>query len=308
MEIKTNAHFENISLHLKRNLLSANKSVKICVAWISWKTYNSIWEELINKGVDIELIYYDDFINKKNYLPPNKNIKLYPITTRFYKSLMHNKFCIIDDEIVITGSFNWSIQAYWHFENIIIVKNDFYLVKQFLHEFEDLKNYFVNFNNNFKLICYKCRSESYNLAVLGEETGTYNSSVVNIYNICWKHNHVYHLQSIDANFLKTYLGYIDTPDFNYDNGYDKYTMLDEFVFERNRIRDTSRYFSSKDHAKIDAVGSITIYNWNEHIEYEEDPDYVIGIIWKDMYKRKIIPDFLTNGDSDDIDEIIDQNR
>ena len=108
--------------------------------------------------------------------------------------------------------------------------------------------------------------------------------------------------------MKTYLGYIDTPDFNYDNGYDKYTMLDDFVFERNRIRDTSRYFSSKDHAKIDAIGSITIYNWNEHIEYEEDPDYVIGIIWKDMYKRKIIPDFLTNGDSDDIDEIIYQNR
>jgi len=34
---------------------------------------------------------------------------------------------------------NWSGNAWSHFENIVVVENDFKLVRAFMHEFEDLK-------------------------------------------------------------------------------------------------------------------------------------------------------------------------
>ena len=51
---------------------------------------------------------------------------------------MHNKFCLIDDKFLITGSFNWTTQAVkYNQENIIITdSND--LVSKYVHEFERL--------------------------------------------------------------------------------------------------------------------------------------------------------------------------
>ena len=40
------AHFEDISYHIRRTLLSAKYSVKICVAWINGNVYNKIFQEL----------------------------------------------------------------------------------------------------------------------------------------------------------------------------------------------------------------------------------------------------------------------
>ncbi|PHP91278.1 hypothetical protein CBF17_024185, partial [Pantoea agglomerans] len=51
---------------------------------------------------------------------------------------MHHNFCIIDDATLITGSYNWSSSAAYHYENIVIIKNDFKLIRQFKHEFTDL--------------------------------------------------------------------------------------------------------------------------------------------------------------------------
>lgn len=309
MSIETTAYFENIHFHLRRELLNAKESIKVCVAWINWDIYNSVWEKLVNKGIEIEIIYNYDDTNRRNFRTLPENVHAYPVYNVHSNSLMHNKFCIIDNKTVITGSFNWSQKAFWHFENIVVIKNDFKLVKQFLHEFEDLKYYGSIHEYNVLSLpkCVTCRARTYNLAILGEESGTYSSSVVDIYNICWKNNHAAFIQSIDAQFLKTYLGYINTPDFIYDGEYDKFVMLDEFNFERNRIEKSDSYFNHDSDLKIDAIGSVVIQNFNEHIKYNEDPDYIIAINWKDMYKRKIIPDFLGNGDSDSIDEIIDQH-
>lgn len=55
---------------------------------------------------------------------------------------MHNKFCIIDSNIVITGSYNWSFKARMNDENILIIQNDNSLTKQFENNFFDLKPQF----------------------------------------------------------------------------------------------------------------------------------------------------------------------
>lgn len=56
---------------------------------------------------------------------------------------MHNKFAIIDDEIVMTGSFNWTTQAVKsNQENVIFIQNE-NLAKIYAEEFEKLWNSFT---------------------------------------------------------------------------------------------------------------------------------------------------------------------
>lgn len=49
---------------------------------------------------------------------------------------MHHKFVIIDNNILITGSINWTMTAFFgNFENIMVT-NEAALVKPFADEFE----------------------------------------------------------------------------------------------------------------------------------------------------------------------------
>ena len=52
---------------------------------------------------------------------------------------MHNKFCVIDYNTVITGSYNWSYKAESNFENVIITSNDTTLAEQFIAEFNHIR-------------------------------------------------------------------------------------------------------------------------------------------------------------------------
>ncbi|XP_050465042.1 uncharacterized protein LOC126858607 isoform X2 [Cataglyphis hispanica] len=52
--------------------------------------------------------------------------------------LMHHKFVIIDNNILITGSTNWTMAAFFgNFENLMVT-NESGLVKPFINEFENI--------------------------------------------------------------------------------------------------------------------------------------------------------------------------
>ncbi|CAL1687022.1 unnamed protein product [Lasius platythorax] len=52
--------------------------------------------------------------------------------------LMHHKFVIIDNNILITGSTNWTMAAFFgNFENLMVT-NESRLVKPFINEFENI--------------------------------------------------------------------------------------------------------------------------------------------------------------------------
>ena len=68
------------------------------------------------------------------------------VKVRFKKMayLMHHKFAVIDDALVITGSFNWTMQAIMGNKENVIVTSDPGIVQPFSTEFERLWREFDN--------------------------------------------------------------------------------------------------------------------------------------------------------------------
>ena len=135
------AHFQNIKDQLLSEILQADKSIRIAVAWF---TNNELFEALLTKcrqKINVELVIINDSINIKR-LGLNFNELIEEGALLYFGDpdhLMHHKFCIIDDSILINGSYNWT---YWaetkNEENIIIIKEENSILEKFINEFNIL--------------------------------------------------------------------------------------------------------------------------------------------------------------------------
>lgn len=103
-------------------------------------TSNEIALALVNakkRGVPVRIIMDDGRTKNSNskhafFLQNNFNQKLVEPT-------MHNKFAIIDEKLLITGSYNWTNSAEKrNFENILFIRNSPELIKQYKTQFEGL--------------------------------------------------------------------------------------------------------------------------------------------------------------------------
>lgn len=133
-------HFDNIKPTIQSELSKAKEFIYIAVAWL---TDDDLFKDLVylsKKGIRIQLIINDDFINQ------NSNLD-YSILYRnggllFFmnseNNLMHNKFCIIDNKTVLNGSYNWTRKAIKNFENITITRDKTICI-QFVEQFNKLK-------------------------------------------------------------------------------------------------------------------------------------------------------------------------
>ena len=63
--------------------------------------------------------------------------------------LMHHKFAIVDNTILITGSFNWTMQAVMGNKENIIVTSEPLLLQPFVEEFKKL---WIEFDPNRKTV------------------------------------------------------------------------------------------------------------------------------------------------------------
>ena len=100
-------------------LFGAKKSIKIAVAWF---TNELLLHPLVLKlqtGVSVEIILNDDNINKggESSLDFTSFLEAGGILRwNTSKQLLHEKFCIIDDRVVISGSYNWTNKAEYNDE------------------------------------------------------------------------------------------------------------------------------------------------------------------------------------------------
>jgi len=134
------AYFKLIRSELLKNLKESNLRIRVAMAWF---TNLELFQELINcldRGVVVELLIINDFINNGDWGLNfqefiDRKGKLYYGEA---ENPMHNKFCIIDEELLITGSYNWTYYAEnRNCENIIVI-TDHKIVSKYIEEFERL--------------------------------------------------------------------------------------------------------------------------------------------------------------------------
>ena len=138
------AYFTSIGVNIINNLKKAQSTVHVAMAWF---TNDSLFESLLacaRRGVKVELILLDDVINWQPYAPDfSQLIKEKALVYIAKRSIgfMHHKFCVIDDSLTITGSYNWTYYAESrNIENVIITDNE-KIAKYYEQEFVRLKSY-----------------------------------------------------------------------------------------------------------------------------------------------------------------------
>jgi len=141
--MKTQAHFSGIREVIIHRLSEAKVDVLVAVAWLTDRTLFDSLVTCQRRGVSVSLAVLDDHINRESSIAWEKLTALgghlYWIpegTTR--AGSLHHKFCLIDNDTVINGSFNWTYRASSADENIIIIQGDTDFAEQFQRAFMHL--------------------------------------------------------------------------------------------------------------------------------------------------------------------------
>ena len=142
--METTAYFEGIAEVISKRLGAAEHEITAAVAWF---TDSKLFEILCRKaglGCRVRCAVLDDQIN----MAPGKlnfqrlkdiggEVFLIPRNSSRGK-IMHNKFCVIDANTVIVGSYNWTKQAQGNDENIVVLSDAASLAADYLDAFDKL--------------------------------------------------------------------------------------------------------------------------------------------------------------------------
>lgn len=145
--MKSQAYFEKIHKQIEYRLIKSEHNIKLAVAWLTDQKLFDILCKKALEGLDVQLIIAYQEINLESNINFDKLIssggKIYWIGNGYkYEALMHNKFCIIDNYTLITGSYNWTQKAKSNHESITVIEDDSNLIFEFSQEFDRiLKKY-----------------------------------------------------------------------------------------------------------------------------------------------------------------------
>lgn len=138
-----NAYFSDIRDIILRDIRNASKSISIAVAWF---TNHEIFDELIkklNQGIRVQLIILNDDINLSGQSLDFQRFvdSKGSLWIASAEHPMHHKFCIIDDSILITGSYNYTYLAdRINHENVVRFEGVSDIIAEFQEEFQSLSS------------------------------------------------------------------------------------------------------------------------------------------------------------------------
>ena len=137
-------HSYKIQNVIQKELFAAKHSIKICVAWF---TNDLLFQPLLLKldaGVEVTIMTNKDEINfaDTNDVDFDEFIQrggcIYWNERSDKSRLLHHKFCIIDDSVVISGSYNWTNGAEYNDEDITVYSDEPETTKHYSDIFDKL--------------------------------------------------------------------------------------------------------------------------------------------------------------------------
>jgi phosphatidylserine/phosphatidylglycerophosphate/cardiolipin synthase-like enzyme len=140
-DISQEVLFENIQRQIIGEIRTAKYVIWIAMAWF---TDPVLYQELLKKkkeGLTIEIVLDDNTKNRNAEFSLDNDFCTHWVTIEsLYKNIMHDKFCIIDLNTVVHGTFNWTKAASYNKETISIDRNRT-TAESFADEFMKLKKH-----------------------------------------------------------------------------------------------------------------------------------------------------------------------
>jgi phosphatidylserine/phosphatidylglycerophosphate/cardiolipin synthase-like enzyme len=131
-------HFGDIRSIILEHLRDARYDIYVAVAWFTDKQLYDLLVQKAKQGLNVELTIIKDEINLNNSFNYDEFVEN---GGKLFWDDHHHKFCVIDREVVITGSYNWTYKAINRVqrENIIVIKNEKELIDKYSSEFRTLQ-------------------------------------------------------------------------------------------------------------------------------------------------------------------------
>lgn len=135
---------------IKQRIISeinnAKQLIYIAMAWFTDREIAMAIIEAKNRNLTIDIILSSNAQNETvKLMLKGGGINVHAFETGDARGIMHHKFCLIDNNISINGSYNYSINASNNNIENIQVSDDIRIYSQFLTEFERLR---YNIDNN----------------------------------------------------------------------------------------------------------------------------------------------------------------
>lgn len=119
-------------------LRNAEKSIRICVFTISDNDISKAILEAHRRDIEVSIITDNDKTNDKGSDIYDLFLEGLNIRIDNTPNHMHHKFAIFDEEVLLTGSFNWTRSASKYNQENVIVTNNEKLVKRHLTYYYNL--------------------------------------------------------------------------------------------------------------------------------------------------------------------------
>ena len=290
-------YFTDIQYHLKSLLRTANHHVRIAVAWINFKLYQDVFTELLSRGVKLEIVTNDIQSNTypRNLAVVNQLRQLGAIIQiKNFGTLMHNKFCLIDEELCITGSFNWTDKAdNFNLENIEIVR-DASSVYSYLQEFKNLQELSAS---DFQIlrkpeICEFCNCPIF--YIFGFEQEGYYDTRVHLFRHCgcdWTVGKEVDNDLLDISYYNNYEAIIDQYSDIEERYYGEMTKEEADRLSAELNYEVQRYFSSIRLHKMNCpiIHAVGIQNY-QVTDKDGGGYWCYKILWKERGMENYIED------------------
>lgn len=282
-------HFSDIRKKIIENIENANKEIIVAVAWFTDKKIINSLQDSIDRGVKVSIIFYDDKINDKELF---KDLFYSNADIRVSKKLMHNKFCVIDNLIVINGSYNWTQNASSNNENIQITISQNLAIdfkseyEKIYHSTQSIRKHFADneesFNRYLKEIeipynypvFYKIELNNelkFKIFPLDGEKETLNTL-----------HHIYKLFFNKEEFLEE-IKLLYT--FHYTNNYRNIHISLSSYIERQNFLDSFLAIDLIKYSDLSKITSLTSLNYiEENIRFSQDKIIYID----EFYKKNIL--------------------
>lgn len=112
-------------------------SILVAMAWFTNEKIKEALQQKRMEGLRIEIVIFKDGVNGAHGVDLSEFDCVEIRGTR--GGIMHNKFCVIDNQRVLTGSYNWTTNAESRNDENVLLTSDNDMATKYSIEFRRLK-------------------------------------------------------------------------------------------------------------------------------------------------------------------------